>query len=251
MLALNTWAITIRFMLKWTHARFIALGPKHIAQDQPPVRDSGIIGCLICKRLYLPIVMVCSSLLFQFKILGRRDGLKKYILLQISRSWSIHKQWIKLHNNFACNTFSQREAVIKVCSQNHTGSDRQSFDQPPDILTPCPEVSRATSLLHEEKHYSLLSMCTKTIAPALVSYGRQNLTALCLRIVMFQHTYRSSSCCIPWPFPTEELLITSSDSYWLSYCNTPNMHYLSLPNQIFKVHLQFTMKFLSHLNIHS
>lgn len=122
--------------------------------------------------------------------------------------------------------FHSERQWLKGWPQNHTGSDRQSFGEPPDTLTPCPEVSRATSPLQRETVFHYCPCAQKPIAPVLVSNRKQNVTALCLRTVMFQHLYKSSSCYVPWTVPTEELLITSSDSYWLSYSNTSNMQYL-------------------------
>lgn len=84
-------------------------------------------------------------------------------------------------------------------------------------------VSRTTSLLRE-KHYPIIFHVHKK---SQSSYGFVQKVKLdsSLRIFMFHLIYKSSSCYIPWPSPTEELLITSSDSYWLPYCNTLNMQY--------------------------
>lgn len=67
--------------------------------------------------------------------------------------------------------------------------------------------------------------CPQRVTPVMGSYRRWNLAAICQRIFMLHLIYKSNSCYIPWPFPTEKLLITSSDSYWLPCCNTLNMQY--------------------------
>ena len=223
MLAVSRWAVPVRFMLNWTLAHFIELEPKHVAQDQPPNWTAGFIVCLICKRLYLLIVMVFSSLLFQSKIPGRKYELKNMYY------WRFQ--------GFKAFTSNELSFTI-ILHVIHFHSERQWLKAAPRITQGV--IGRALINLQISWHFVLkwaelfllfikrntillLSMCTKTIAPVLVSYRRQNLTALCLRIVMFQYIYKSSLCYIPWPFPAEELLITSSDSCWLSYYNTLNM----------------------------